>query len=108
MALSRDDLLKDYRVMTTIRVFEGRVHTEFAAGQIEGFVRLNAGKETGAAGVMLNLTNEDRIASTFRGHGHCIAKGVDVRAMMADICGAALAPVRPSRSPFASPLTGSA
>ena len=79
MALSRDDLLKAYRVMKTIREFEERVHTEFAAGGIEGFVHLYAGEEACAAGVMLHLTDDDRIASTHRGHGHCIAKGVDVR-----------------------------
>lgn len=89
MTLSRDDLLKAYRVMRTIREFEERLHTEFATGEIEGFVHLYAGEEACAAGVMAHLTTEDRIASTHRGHGHCIAKGVDVRGMMAEIYGRA-------------------
>ena len=45
MGLSRTDLLEAYRVMKTIREFEERVHTEFAAGGIEGFVHLYAGEE---------------------------------------------------------------
>ena len=89
MALTRDDLLKAYRLMRTIREFEERVHVEFAAGEIEGFVHLYAGEEACAVGVMLHLTKADRIASTHRGHGHCIAKGVDVPAMMAEIYGRA-------------------
>jgi pyruvate dehydrogenase E1 component alpha subunit len=89
MALSRDDLLSAYRVMKTIREFEERLHTEFATGEIQGFVHLYAGEEACAAGVMAHLTPEDRIASTHRGHGHCIAKGVDVRGMMAEIYGRA-------------------
>ena len=89
MGLSRTDLLEAYRVMKTIREFEERVHTEFAAGGIEGFVHLYAGEEACAAGVMLHLTDDDRIASTHRGHGHCIAKGVDVHGMMAEIYGRA-------------------
>ncbi len=89
MTLSRDDLLEAYRVMKTIRVFEERLHTEFETGEIEGFVHLYAGEEACAAGVMAHLTVEDRIASTHRGHGHCIAKGVDVRGMMAEIYGRA-------------------
>ncbi|HCV28487.1 MAG: thiamine pyrophosphate-dependent dehydrogenase E1 component subunit alpha [Dehalococcoidia bacterium] len=87
MALDREELLHIYRVMKTIRVFEERIHDEFATGEIEGFVHLYAGEEASAAGVMANLTRDDRIASTHRGHGHCIAKGVDVRGMMAEIYG---------------------
>src|ERR671925_40071 len=79
--LTRDQLLEAYRVMRTIREFEDRVHTEFATGEIPGFVHLYAGEEASATGVCMHLGPEDRIASTHRGHGHCIAKGVDVMAM---------------------------
>ena len=89
MAVTRDDLLEAYRMMRTIREFEERVHVEFATGEIEGFVHLYAGEEACAVGVMLHLTKADRIASTHRGHGHCIAKGVDVSGMMAEIYGRA-------------------
>ncbi len=86
-ALSREDLLEAYRRMKTIREFEERVHVEFAKGGIPGFVHLYAGEEASAAGVCMNLTDEDKIASTHRGHGHCIAKGVEVKGMMAEIFG---------------------
>ncbi len=87
MELGKDRLLEAYRLMKTIREFEDRVHTEFATGDIPGFVHLYAGEEASAIGVCMHLSNADRIASTHRGHGHCIGKGVDVRGMMAEIFG---------------------
>src|SRR5437868_6816820 len=87
--LSKQDLLKAYRTMRLIREFEERVHNEFAKGDIPGFVHLYAGEEASAAGIMIHLNDRDRIASTHRGHGHCIAKGVDVRDMMGEIYGKA-------------------
>ncbi|EMD0890511.1 thiamine pyrophosphate-dependent dehydrogenase E1 component subunit alpha [Pseudomonas aeruginosa] len=85
--LSTDQLLHAYRVMRTIRAFEERLHVEFATGEIPGFVHLYAGEEASASGVMAHLRDDDCIASTHRGHGHCIAKGVDVHGMMAEIYG---------------------
>ena len=87
--LSKADLLKAYRTMRTIRAFEERLHVEFASGEIPGFVHLYAGEEACATGIMMHLTDVDRVASTHRGHGHCIAKGVDVHEMMAEIFGKA-------------------
>jgi acetoin:2,6-dichlorophenolindophenol oxidoreductase subunit alpha len=86
-ALTREELLNVYQMMRAIREFEERVHTEFATGEIPGFVHLYAGEEASAVGVCRNLDDRDTIASTHRGHGHCIAKGVDVREMMAEIYG---------------------
>jgi pyruvate dehydrogenase E1 component alpha subunit len=85
--LNREDLIKAYRLMRTIRSFEERVFAEFEKGNIPGFVHLYSGQEASAVGVCMNLTDEDRIGSTHRGHGHCIAKGVDVRLMMHEIFG---------------------
>jgi len=85
--LSQQELLQAYRTMRTIREFEERVHNEFAKGGIPGFVHLYAGEEASAAGIMIHLNDNDRIASTHRGHGHCIAKGVDPHGMMAEIYG---------------------
>lgn len=85
--LKKEDLLKAYRIMKEIREFEERVHVEFATGKIPGFVHLYAGEEAVATGVCLHLSDEDRISSTHRGHGHCIAKGVDIIGMMAEIFG---------------------
>jgi TPP-dependent pyruvate/acetoin dehydrogenase alpha subunit len=87
--LGKDKLLEAYRIMRTIREFEERLHLEFARGDIPGFVHLYAGEEASAAGIMMHLKDNDRIASTHRGHGHCIAKGVDVKQMMAEIYGKA-------------------
>ena len=89
MQLNRDELLQAYRHMRTIREFEERVHTEFATGDIPGFVHLYAGEEASAVGICLELGDKDYIASTHRGHGHCIAKGCDVKAMMLEIYGRA-------------------
>jgi pyruvate dehydrogenase E1 component alpha subunit len=85
--LDQDRLLTAYRTMRTIREFEERVHEEFASGDIPGFVHLYAGEEASATGVCMHLDGRDAIASTHRGHGHCIAKGVDVIGMMAEIYG---------------------
>ncbi|MFW0754146.1 thiamine pyrophosphate-dependent dehydrogenase E1 component subunit alpha [Pseudomonas sp. H11T01] len=85
--LTVDQLLHAYTVMRTIRAFEERLHVEFATGEIPGFVHLYAGEEASAAGVMAHLGDDDCIASNHRGHGHCIAKGVDVNGMMAEIYG---------------------
>jgi TPP-dependent pyruvate/acetoin dehydrogenase alpha subunit len=81
------ELLDAYRVMRTIREFEERLHVEFATGEIPGFVHLYAGEEAIAAGVCAYLRPDDYVASTHRGHGHAIAKGCDVKAMMAEIYG---------------------
>ncbi|MEV6872572.1 thiamine pyrophosphate-dependent dehydrogenase E1 component subunit alpha [Amycolatopsis sp. NPDC051128] len=82
-----DTLREAYRVMRTIRTFEERVREEFATGEIPGFAHLYAGDEASTTGVCLHLGDRDAIAGTHRGHGHCIAKGVDVKAMMAEIYG---------------------
>ena len=85
--LDKPDLLKAYRTMRTIREFEERLHADFAKGDIPGFVHLYAGEEAAGTGIMMHLQDKDRIASTHRGHGHCIAKGVDPKEMMAEIYG---------------------
>ncbi|MET0917404.1 MAG: thiamine pyrophosphate-dependent dehydrogenase E1 component subunit alpha, partial [Burkholderiales bacterium] len=85
--LDKQELLKAYRTMRTIREFEERLHVDFARGDIPGFVHLYAGEEAAATGIMTHLHDGDRIASTHRGHGHCIAKGVDVVEMMKEIYG---------------------
>ena len=89
LPLSKEKLLEAYRIMRTIREFEERLHIDFSRGDIPGFVHLYAGEEACAAGIMMHLNDFDRIASTHRGHGHCIAKGVDVKEMMAEIYGKA-------------------
>ena len=85
--LGKEELLQAYRTMKTIREFEERLHVDFGRGEIPGFVHLYAGEEATATGIIMHLNDQDRIASTHRGHGHCIAKGVDIGEMMAEIYG---------------------
>jgi TPP-dependent pyruvate/acetoin dehydrogenase alpha subunit len=87
MQLSRDELIRAYRQMQTIRSFEERLHTEITTGEIAGFTHLYAGQEAIAVGVCEHLGKDDFIVSTHRGHGHCIAKGCDVKGMMKEIYG---------------------
>ena len=63
------------------------MHDEFSAGNIPGFVHLYAGEEASGVGVCMHLDDRDAIASTHRGHGHCIAKGCDIDGMMHEIFG---------------------
>jgi acetoin:2,6-dichlorophenolindophenol oxidoreductase subunit alpha len=87
IALNREFLERAYRQMKTIREFEERLHVEIATGEIPGFTHLYSGQEAVAVGVCQHLTDADYIASTHRGHGHCIAKGCDVTGMMKEIYG---------------------
>ncbi|MEK6459428.1 thiamine pyrophosphate-dependent dehydrogenase E1 component subunit alpha [Heyndrickxia faecalis] len=75
--------------MFEIRKFEDKVHEVFATGILPGFVHLYAGEEAVAVGVCAHLNDQDMITSTHRGHGHCIAKGCDLKGMMAEIYGKA-------------------
>ena len=87
MELTKEQALQLYEQMRLIRTFEDRVAQLFADGEIPGFVHLYAGEEAVAVGVMANLRNDDWITSTHRGHGHCIAKGVDLNGMAAELFG---------------------
>src|SRR5919107_2533577 len=85
--LDRDALLGMYERMMEIRVFEDLAGKNFAAGLIPGFVHLYAGEEAVAVGICSQLTDNDYITSNHRGHGHCIAKGVDIPGMVAELMG---------------------
>ena len=87
MQLNRDDLLKAYSGMCLIREFDEAVHVEFEAGNLPGFVHLYVGEEASAMGICMHLNDQDTIASTHRGHGHCIAKGCDINEMMKELFG---------------------
>ena len=75
------------RTMVRIREFEKHARIGYDAGEIPGVVHLSIGQEAVAAGVCANLAREDYVASTHRGHGHCIGKGADSSAMMAELFG---------------------
>ena len=85
--LTKETLLGMYERMMQIRTFEEAAGKNFADGKIPGFVHLYAGEEAVAVGVCTHLTDKDYITSTHRGHGHCIAKGVDVDGMAAELMG---------------------
>ncbi len=85
--LTKDRALWIYDRMARIRAFEDRVAKLFAEGRIPGFVHLYAGEEAVAVGVCAHLDDGDYITSTHRGHGHCIAKGVPLGPMMAELFG---------------------
>ena len=75
------------RQMLTIRRFEERASADYRAGKIYGVVHCYIGEEAVAVGVCSALDRNDRIVSTHRGHGHCIAKGADLNRMMAELYG---------------------
>lgn len=89
MSLTKEKMIELYTTMKKIRTFEDTISELFAAGKLPGFVHLYAGEEAIGVGVCAHLTDRDYITSTHRGHGHCIAKGVDINSMMAEVYGKA-------------------
>ncbi len=84
---AREKLLWMYERLTLIREFEERLKWLVETGVPVGAVHYYTGQEACAVGVCAALEPSDWIASTHRGHGHCIAKGVEVRRMMAELYG---------------------
>ncbi len=80
-------MLDLYKKMVEIRLFEERIQDLYARGLVPGSVHLYIGQEAIATGVCANLRKEDYITSTHRGHGHLIAKGADLKLMMAELFG---------------------
>src|SRR5918912_4018559 len=76
-----------YERMVLIRTFEERIAALRGSGGLQGSAHLYAGQEAVAVGVCARLNRDDYVASTHRGHGHAIAKGVDVARMMAELYG---------------------
>jgi len=85
--LAREKMVEMYRKMVEIRFFEEKVFELYARNLVPGTIHLYAGEEAVAVGVCSNLRKDDYITSTHRGHGHCIAKGADLRRTMAEILG---------------------
>jgi pyruvate dehydrogenase E1 component alpha subunit len=87
MKLTKEELRDMYLRMRRIREFETKAMGLFAEGKIPGFVHLYLGEESAATGVCSCLRDDDFITSTHRGHGHIIAKGGDLKFMMAELFG---------------------
>jgi 2-oxoisovalerate dehydrogenase E1 component len=81
------ELLELYRRMARIRGFEERASVLYRDGEIPGFVHLSIGQEASATGACWPLREDDVITSTHRGHGHCLAKGLDPASMFAELLG---------------------
>ena len=87
--LSDEQLLDLYRTMLRIRRFEERAKELFLEARLYGSVHLYIGEEAVATGACAALREGDVISSTHRGHGHCIAKGLELTRMMAELMGKA-------------------
>ncbi|TDK41185.1 thiamine pyrophosphate-dependent dehydrogenase E1 component subunit alpha [Antarcticimicrobium luteum] len=78
-----------YRRMLLIRRAEERLQKLFADGQVPGFLHLSIGQEAVPVGVSSALSDRDTVSSNHRGHGHTLAKGVDLTGFFAEILGKA-------------------
>ena len=87
MKIKKATLLGIYETMVRIRLFEDRIMDVYARGQVPGLAHLYTGEEAVAAGACAVLRDDDYITSTHRGHGHVIAKGAELKPMMAELFG---------------------
>jgi len=85
----REHLLDLLYQMELIRTFEEKVEKLFQQGKIHGTMHLCIGQEATAVGACAVLDKQDKIVSTHRGHGHAIAKGMEINRMMAELLGRA-------------------
>ncbi|MCE2523811.1 MAG: thiamine pyrophosphate-dependent dehydrogenase E1 component subunit alpha [Rhodobacteraceae bacterium] len=82
-----EQYLRMYRQMVRIRVFEDQANQLYLSAKMPGLTHMYSGQEAVAVGICEALTNEDRITSTHRGHGHCVAKGAEFKAMFCELLG---------------------
>jgi pyruvate dehydrogenase E1 component alpha subunit len=87
LTLQETQLLELYRRMVLIRQFEEKTAEMYARGKITGFCHLYAGEEAVAVGAIYALYDKDYVLSTYREHGHCLAKGADPKVVMAELFG---------------------
>ncbi|SMX36471.1 pyruvate dehydrogenase (acetyl-transferring) E1 component subunit alpha [Maliponia aquimaris] len=87
--LSREHVLEMLASMLRIRKFEDKCAELYTREKIRGFLHLYDGEEAIAAGVVRHLAPEDRIVATYREHGHALARGVPMPAVMAEMYGKA-------------------
>jgi len=85
--IPKEKLLRMYRNMMTIRMFEEQVNELYTRALMPGLAHLYTGEEAVAVGVCEALRNDDYITSTHRGHGHCVAKGASPDRMFAELLG---------------------
>jgi TPP-dependent pyruvate/acetoin dehydrogenase alpha subunit len=85
--LESEEATRFLRQMMLIREFEERALRLFTDGELVGMCHVSVGQEAVAVGVCSELREDDYVASTHRGHGHCIAKGSDIGRMFAELLG---------------------
>ena len=84
-----EDYLRMYRQMVRIRTFEDNANQLYLSAKMPGLTHMYSGEEAVAVGICEALTDDDRITSTHRGHGHCVAKGADFKKMFCELLGKA-------------------
>jgi pyruvate dehydrogenase E1 component alpha subunit len=82
-----EDYLRMYRQMVRIRTFEDNANQLYLSAKMPGLTHMYSGEEGVAVGICEALTDSDRITSTHRGHGHCVAKGANFREMFCELLG---------------------
>jgi len=85
--ISKSTQLELYKCMVQIREFEEQVQRSFLEGLIQGTTHLCQGQEAVCAGACLALREDDYVTNTYRGHGHCLARGMDMEAAFAELFG---------------------
>jgi len=84
-----DAYLRMYRQMVRIRVFEDNANQLYLSAKMPGLTHMYSGQEAVAVGICEVLTRDDKITSTHRGHGHCVAKGAEFKEMFCELLGRA-------------------
>jgi acetoin:2,6-dichlorophenolindophenol oxidoreductase subunit alpha len=82
-----EDYLRMYRQMVRIRTFEDNANKLYLSAKMPGLTHMYSGEEAVAVGICEALTDSDRITSTHRGHGHCVAKGAEFKEMFCELLG---------------------
>ncbi|TGN39148.1 thiamine pyrophosphate-dependent dehydrogenase E1 component subunit alpha [Marinobacter confluentis] len=84
---SKEEALRMYTQMVRIRTFEDNANQLYLSGKMQGLTHMYSGEEAVAVGICEALTDSDRITSTHRGHGHCVAKGANYKEMFCELLG---------------------
>lgn len=82
-----DAYLRMYRQMVRIRAFEDNANQLYLSAKMPGLTHMYSGQEAVAVGICEALTSDDKITSTHRGHGHCVAKGAEFKQMFCELLG---------------------
>ena len=82
-----DRYLGMYRQMARIRAFEDNANQLYLSAKMPGLTHMSSGQEAVAVGVCSALEDDDKITSTHRGHGHCLAKGAEIKLMFCELLG---------------------